>query len=912
MVPDDQPEMVSQDAANPHPELRKRRTTRIVQAVPLVVTGVDALGRPFQERTSTLTINCQGCRFQSKHYVLKNMWVNLEIPNPEPERPPRTVRGKVVWIQRPRTVRQLFQIALELEVPGNVWGIAFPPDDWFVFPEVPLGAPPIEAEAAELAAPPQETEVLEPDPQAEFARNNLHVVTPETGTDASLQLARQVARLVAEAKQQIHAAAHEAAAHAVRVETKPALEDIYVKLEAAKREMESSVVSAVERATQQTASQLRQARDAAAVALGEELPRFLASRMEELTRQMTGQLSQAGAAQLALQEQQISTGLGATRQAIDEMMRRAEASAEQLRAQLQRFEQELSARAEAALEQGEKTTKGQIAETSTSEREAILATATKARQETALALIAAEETWRRRLASDLDSAAKQVQKSLEDALSAAGRRTVEETEAKRKAWLSGIDDELDSRGVSWRASLDEKLREAEALISKLRGTLDSETNRAYEAATDASHAATRIEEMRRDAVGGIESQLKNLVEIQAGELRQRSDTLAEDFFGRIRQAIETAEQSHASNLEERMAASLGVHLAHADELAQKLSRARTDFDSAVEGQRQRLQQTAEESIATSTERLRDSLGSVEKEIGERAQGAVARSLTELDAKATSLQHTTIESFYKSVEWYEKKLQMQLQGLLDKGVEQAGNVLHEKAGELSGVFASELDHYSRSFVDHAQGQMEEVVKEAFERARALFSEAAETTTAAFTDEIQRNARQELDGFDQALRKSVEDSRAQLEEHFVETRGRMSVETEQLESRFRSGMSATIHSGVIEAHKQVEASLGPLMESWRSMTDAHQNHLRGFYAQLGDESAEQYKERLENVSNSWMVATVTNLDHQSRDVLSGVTLTAEEKLRETCNQVFGQAAEALRLRLQEIGATFLTHPSSYGQK
>src|SRR3981189_455807 len=116
-------------------ELRKRRSTRIVQAVPLSVAGVDALGRPFNERTSTLIINCHGCRYQSKHYVLKNMWVTLEVPHPETGQPPRTVRGRVAWIQRPRTVRQLFQVALELELPGNTWGIAFPPEDWFAFPD---------------------------------------------------------------------------------------------------------------------------------------------------------------------------------------------------------------------------------------------------------------------------------------------------------------------------------------------------------------------------------------------------------------------------------------------------------------------------------------------------------------------------------------------------------------------------------------------------------------------------------------------------------------------------------------------------------------------------------------------------------------------------------------------------------
>ena len=128
---DETTEMMSETVAHQNEELRKRRSTRIMQAVPLSVSGVDALGRPFTERTSTLIINCHGCRFQSKHYVLKNMWVTLEVPRPEAGQAPRTVRGRVAWIQRPRTVRQLFQVALELETPGNTWGIAFPPPDWF-------------------------------------------------------------------------------------------------------------------------------------------------------------------------------------------------------------------------------------------------------------------------------------------------------------------------------------------------------------------------------------------------------------------------------------------------------------------------------------------------------------------------------------------------------------------------------------------------------------------------------------------------------------------------------------------------------------------------------------------------------------------------------------------------------------
>ena len=120
---------MNDSAQSADPGTQKRRSTRIVQAVPITVTGTDALGQPFKERTTTVMVNCHGCKYQSKHYVPKNSMVTLEVPRPEAGQK-RTTQGRVVWVQRPRTVRELFQIGLEFEVAGNVWGIAFPPEDW--------------------------------------------------------------------------------------------------------------------------------------------------------------------------------------------------------------------------------------------------------------------------------------------------------------------------------------------------------------------------------------------------------------------------------------------------------------------------------------------------------------------------------------------------------------------------------------------------------------------------------------------------------------------------------------------------------------------------------------------------------------------------------------------------------------
>src|SRR5271169_3366811 len=109
---------------------QRRRSFRIARSVALTVRGVDLLGQPFEERTATLVLNYHGCKYPSKHHLPKNTWITLEIPQTNSDRGRRCLRARVAWIQRPRTVRELFQIGVELENAGNVWEIDVPPEDW--------------------------------------------------------------------------------------------------------------------------------------------------------------------------------------------------------------------------------------------------------------------------------------------------------------------------------------------------------------------------------------------------------------------------------------------------------------------------------------------------------------------------------------------------------------------------------------------------------------------------------------------------------------------------------------------------------------------------------------------------------------------------------------------------------------
>jgi hypothetical protein len=127
-------ESLTQDVAPTDCGLDKRRSTRVVQALPIKVSGVDALQEPFTELTSTVMVSCHGCKYQSKYYVPRGSIVAMEIPRIGCPSAPRTVTARVIWVQRPRNAREVLHIGLEFEVAGNVWDIPIPPDDWFPLP----------------------------------------------------------------------------------------------------------------------------------------------------------------------------------------------------------------------------------------------------------------------------------------------------------------------------------------------------------------------------------------------------------------------------------------------------------------------------------------------------------------------------------------------------------------------------------------------------------------------------------------------------------------------------------------------------------------------------------------------------------------------------------------------------------
>ncbi len=908
---DETTDMVSESVNNASAELRKRRSTRIVQAIPLVVTGVDALGRPFVERSSSLIINCHGCRYQSKHYVLKNMWVTLEIPHPETAQPPRTVRGRVAWIQRPRTVRQLFQVALELEVSGNVWGIAFPPEDWTAFPEsthvvMKLDAAPEASQLLPTSAEPDtaihldEVEI----PPATGADNLRVFPSPTSTTDASLQLARQVVRLVADAKQQIQAATREAASQAVSAERRLSFEQWEQKFAAGRAEITNETAHAIERFQHESDEHSRTAHAAAAEALRTELPRWLAPQLEQLTRDLTASLSREGAAQRNEHAQQLESMSDALRKAVHQ----GEYVATRLRTQAEQTQAQIAAQAESASRAFEEAAR-QHEQTAAAQREALIASANEIRQQVTAALASAQSTAQAQLASELEAAQVRWRTAIESTLAETQDRAAGGLNLHARGWMDQLQDEMARHAAAARESATNGAVEVEQRMAALLDSLHEQTQRlesvlarAGEASLHLEQHSSQLENAQQQALAGFQSHLETVLTPRREEIQRHSETILEEINAKIRNTFEEASRAAVAQFERQIAETVQPQVTRAEEAVHRLAGGRSLLDAALTLQQDRIRNSADEAFAESLARFRENLGSVEQILQESSQAITGRDLAELEGKAGDLKHQMVEELLKSAEWYEKKAQTQIQNLTERAIEHAGNQLREKAGEISSVFAGELDHASRSFVGHAQTQMEEVVRDSFERARALFAEAADTTAAAFTDEVQRTGRHELDGFNTEVRRSADGARQQMDAARMEVAQQTTAEQEAFLRRFQSSLGGALEAGVAEAQKKVSEGFGPLLDSWRTMTAAHQQKMQGIFSHMGEQATEHYKNRLENVSNQWMLATVASLDHQSREMISGIAATAEEKLREACAQVFAGVGESLRERLREMAQGF----------
>ena len=967
---------MTEPLASADPGTQKRRSTRIVQAVPLTVTGVDALGQPFKERTTTVMVNCHGCKYQSKHYVPKNSIVTLDIARQQPGLPPRSVQGRVVWVQRPRTVRELFQIGLEFEVSGNVWGIAFPPEDWTGYPDenaqefpvpadtqaapetkspasTPLPpqahptAPPMKAEAPAPTVPPVASTPasappsLAATPLAPAGEAKIHVM-PSPTADSQLAMARQMAKMVAEAKQNLDKTLRQGAESAINEEMTVVRQQLDVQLHDAvekaikvsmERVSESAVKRVVQQAAERTASIVDEARKAS----------------ESNTAQLDAKVRQAveeavsGAAEQAAQQAAQQTSAHNLKQAVEEAVERAISGREASTPSL-----DILSSPEAAQKHLDEWKKN-LEETAQTVRSRTV-------EQTGAEAAAASKRWQEEFDAALSGATAKLGEKLSEASQAAVTQAEQEIAARssnlRSTWGeafseaeasirslgAGLEQDIAARSSNLRSSIGEVVNEAEASIRSLGAGLQQERARAEDTRAQLEGAASlTLAETRR--------RLDELLSAQSAEIGRRADQVLAERAEQIEPTLQAAAQKVAERLsgqlDEKLAPRLEQvqnavsQLANSErqaaqlqnalrEQVQRVSEHAAQVQDTMRGQvqqaseqvaqlqnsvreqvrhaseetaqiqstlRERVRQTSQEAMEESLGRLRQEAAKIPGEVEQKSREIVSKIEDELEQKRVETEHTTYESLLKASEWYQKKAQTTMQSTLERAVEQSTTALRDRAAEISSLLASELDHYRRTYVEHSQAQIEEAAKEVVDRERGKLNETADIASADFADRVHKVTGDSLRRFEQVSRDALEKSHSDMEYN-----------REGSLAKFQEKLDERLQEGVEQAREQLQSQLLPLMKAWDAQREAQQREWMEQLKNSSNESIEIYKTRLENASNSWLLASATTLGQHSQTVLETIAKAAEKRLRETCSDVLAGMGDTLKERLLGMSSEF----------
>ena len=525
---------------------------------------------------------------------------------------------------------------------------------------------------------------------------------------------------------------------ALASETQPLIATLQAQLkEEAEKSVAAAVASQFEKSQQDTLERMAWEREKGMAAVLEQLSGELDLRLSRARVQMDTQLAEVERARRIDFEQQIQNQLQVAFQKLESLSRGMGENHDEVKMVIDQLRE---SSAQAATEEIRRWQEQM--DQRTADAQARLAqmdqAARKLGEQMAAATAIGEVGWRGLLEADLEAASTRWQETMNASVGDASRRTAEQLARSGEAAMREIEQQLQQRinilgntyfpqvtaaaeGVlgTMRAAMGEEAAKGEAVVSQIQDSvMQLETRRGEFSAH--LQAATQEWARRSDA----------LLESQSSELNRRAESAVAGMAQRMQPMLEIAGHDTIEKLASELEQRLAPQISRASEVMSKLAFDGDQAERAAAEHQQRIWQISDRGLQETAARGKELLAQIEKDFGESARTASGRWLTELETRATETSHSTFEALFKSADWYEKKIQTQMQTTLERGLDQAASRLREKAAEMSGLFASELDHYSRSYVEHAQGQMQENGRETAEQTAQQIAEASKAAAARF--------------------------------------------------------------------------------------------------------------------------------------------------------------------------------------
>lgn len=810
---------------------QRRRSERVSKSLPIVVRGIDLLGQPFEERTATLNFNLHGCRYASRYHLPKNAWVTLEVPRGSEF---ENTRARVAWIQRPHSVREFFQISVELEAPQNIWRFEPSPEDWAA-----VGGGSIHLDLTEDAAPGSD--------EAELPQSDMSVRAGESGKQNMDEMERRSAA------------------------SEPALET-HETAENAGDEL-SSTDNVAAQPNEASCNAQGNVAPAHAPAARETHNSWMSPDVFESWKREFEQLQTAARERLAGYETEIVSEIKAEfRQNLEQ--------ARWLIGEIDKSRERLHAENEAAVESATRLAHERaIAAESCESHRADSSHAESVPQEAAAEwrehiqseMHVARRQWNELLQSSLDSGVHRLAEKLSDRAGEVLQPLVDSVNgAQEKA--AGIQQNLERELTRARASLAE-IEHSAAKVSNLSGQIDSVTS-------------TAVDELNR--------RLELILNAQTEEMGERAERLTGRAAAKAASEIDAAGRTTIEDVAAQIESKLNPHFERVSELLRELSTKELQAEESLRLQRERLRQASEVSQGEFLSDFKGVLAAARTDFEAARQAAATQWSEEIEANKAFASRSAVEAAQASVRAVEDRSRARTQAAADEVIAATSQRLEEEAAVVRQNFANDIDAASAHRVEQIRDQLNGLASDLTGNARTEIERAAETAAAAFGRLLQGVSDGQIDSFTSGAVAIVDTQRDVLETSARRLLRNFETNAESSLGRFHQQMAAQVETGIAEGRAALSSEFKASLETFRNEREAHERDWIENLERLTADSAARYQDRIDTASDAWVVSSVRRLNEHGQNLVESLMRSADDAVRESCARLFDGLAEILRER------------------
>ena len=825
------------------------------------------LGQPFEERTTTLAYSSHGCRYTSTHHLPRNSWVTLELPaSATGGASSNPLRARVAWVQRPHSIRDFFQIAVELESPANVWKNRPAPTAEDVNHVVER------FDITNEAATPSPTESIAPESfdAAQTEPGEAQGFEPtqyepmQLGSDSPLMRGLR-AELDRQAKEAAASAAAEARSQVINVT----------------QENERSYSARAEESFGKWRAQLDQVQEQARAEYSAQVSAQQNEFLQNVKAEMDAALHRAHGLMSELNHQ-----------------------TETLRSASQVAQEKNSLLAQSLLQ-------AEAAETARASRPAAGPSREDLEAQEALAA-----GWRGRLESEMRVAQKQWSELLQSSLDSNLQHMVGQISAHSQEILQAAETKMTERLGELREPFAKAAEEARDTIAGIQSSLGQEVQRARGSLTEVEQVAGRTKEISgqleaasHDTLNQLHRRLEAILDTHTAEMNRRADGISANLSQKVGSSLDSIGHQFLERTVAETERRLTPHLERVPALLRDLESREIQSEEGLRVHRERLRQLAENNQREVDNRVAATTASLHADFETARRDALAKWSEELDASGVRAAHSAAESLGKTSEWFQQEARARMQVLVEQALVTAGAGLGEKTTAATQNFETQLAAQATTQLAQIREQVDGVANEVTGRTRSELERAAETVAASFGQVLHSERDRQTVEFEAAT-SGIQRQRAEEFDHSTqELLHKLDVNAWTSVEGFRARMAEQLETAVAEGRGALQSEFASTLENYRTERDAHKQQWVEHLERLSGDATGKYQEKLQTSSDAWVSSSMRRLNEHGQNGIESLLRTADQALRDSFAKVFEGLSEMLRDR--SVGASGVGSASGFGQ-